>query len=138
MMLWFRLALVCWLLVCVLLSLTLPVGLNHPLQVVESEPWLAPARECAAHWPPASVVRSMEFDPARSGPLASLVLDGAWTAGNLDPPAWRPMGHRNRSGLGKLPVKPATPTNALEHPFSTKYWLKPPILKNQGLATAFS
>ena len=120
MMLWFRLALVCWLLVCALLSLTLPVDRNHPLQVVDSEPWLDPARECAADWPTASVVRSMEFDLVRAGPLVSVVLDCRWTAGNLAPPGPETMDHRKRSGLGKLPVKPATPTNAIEHLFSTK------------------
>jgi len=37
------------------------------------------------------------------------------------------MGHRNRSRLAKLPVKPATPTNAIEH--RRKYRLNPPIFK---------
>jgi len=117
MMLWFRLALVCWLLLCVLLSLTLPAGLNHPLQVVESEPWLDPARECAAQWPTASVVRSMEFDPARAGPLASQVLDGARTAGNLDPPPGpetygppEPIGPRQVAGqAGNSNQRPKAP-----------------------------
>jgi hypothetical protein len=116
MMLWFRLALVCWLLLCVLLSLTLPVGLNHPLQVVESGPWLNPARECSADWPTASVVRSMEFDPACAAPLASLVLDGAWTAGNLGPPGPEtygppePIGPRQVAGqAGNSNQRPRAP-----------------------------
>jgi hypothetical protein len=116
MMLWFRLALVCWLLLCVLLSLTLPVGLNHPLQVVESGPWLNPARKCSADWPTASVVRSMEFDPARATPLASLVLDGAWTAGNTGPPGPEtygppePIGPRQVAGqAGNSNQRPRAP-----------------------------
>ena len=105
MMLWFRLALVCWLRLCVLLSLTLPVGLNHPWQVVESGPWLNPARKCSAHWPTASVVRSMEFDPARAGPLTSLVLDDAWTAGDMGPPGQETHGPPKPIGIYRLPVK---------------------------------
>jgi hypothetical protein len=51
------------------------------------------------------------------------------------------MGHRHRLGLGELPVKRSSrqlqPT-PLEHTSARKYWLKPPILKLRGFATAFS
>src|SRR5712691_4107952 len=107
MMRWFRLALFCWLLLCALLSLTLPVDQNHPLQVVDSGPWLDPARECAADGPTASVIRSMELDLVHARSLISVVLDCRWTPGNLAP--------SGRSDLAKLPVKTATPTNAIEH-----------------------
>jgi hypothetical protein len=59
----FRLALLCWVLVCLLLSLTQATGLNHPSPVVCSEPWFDRGRESASDWSTASVVR-MEF---RSG-----------------------------------------------------------------------
>jgi hypothetical protein len=59
---WFRLALLCWVLVCLLLSLTQAIGLNHPSPVVGSGPWFDRGRESASDWPTASVVRSMEFD----------------------------------------------------------------------------
>jgi hypothetical protein len=60
---WFRLALLCWVLGCLLLSLTQAIGLNHPSPVVGSGPWFDRGRESASDWSTASVVRSMEFDP---------------------------------------------------------------------------
>ncbi len=83
---WFRLTLVCGALVGLLLSLSQSAGLNHPLQVVGSGPWLDRCREPASDSPTASVVSTMEFDPARAGPLESLVLDCTLTAGNIGPP----------------------------------------------------
>ena len=83
---WFSLTLVCWALLCLLLSLSLQAGLNHHLQVAGSSQWLDRCREPASGSPTASVVGSTEFDPARAGPLASLALDGAWGAGNIGPP----------------------------------------------------
>jgi hypothetical protein len=44
----------------------------------------------------------------------------------------------NRPGLGELPVKPATQTNAIEQPSPRNYWLSSAELKNRGFATAFS
>jgi hypothetical protein len=86
MKLWFRVTLVCCVLVCLLLSLTRVVGLNHPLQVVGSRPWLDRGREPASDAPTVSVVTSMECDSARAGPRQSLDLDGALTADHLAPP----------------------------------------------------
>ena len=88
MKLWFRLTLtlVAWALLCLLLGLYPPVDLNHPLQVAGSEPWFDQGREAASGSPTASVVRNMEFDSARAGPLASVVLDCARTASHLGPP----------------------------------------------------
>jgi hypothetical protein len=87
---WFRLTvaltLVCLAPVCLLLSFSRPARLNHALHVVGSGPWFDRGREPASDSPTASVVRSMEFDPARAGPLECLVLDCALTAGNIGPP----------------------------------------------------
>ncbi len=83
---WFSLTLVRWALQCLLLILSQQACLNHQLQVVGSGQWLDRCREPASGSRTASVVRRTEFDPARAGPLASLVLDGAWTAGNIGPP----------------------------------------------------
>jgi hypothetical protein len=102
---WVTLTIVCWTLVCLLLSLSQQAGLNHPLQVAGSSQWLDRCREPAPGSPTASVVRSTQFDPARAGPLTSLVLDGAWTAGNMGPPCQETMGHRSRSEIARLPVK---------------------------------
>src|SRR5271167_2384892 len=86
MKLWFRLTLVCCVLVCLLLSLTQVVGLNHPWQVVGSGPWLDRGREPVSDALTVSVITSMEFDSARAGPRQSLVLHGALPADHLAPP----------------------------------------------------
>jgi len=83
---WFSLTIVCWAWVCLLLSLSQPAALNHQWQVAGSGQWLDRCREPASGSPTASVVSSTEFDRARAGPLTSVVLDGAWTAGNIGPP----------------------------------------------------
>ena len=86
MKLWFRLTLVCCVLVGLLLSLTPALGLNHPWQVVGSGPWLDRGREPVSDAPTVSVVTSMEFDSARAGPRQPLDLDGTLTADRLAPP----------------------------------------------------
>ena len=53
-------------------------------------------------------------------------------------PAWRPMAHRNRSGCGKLPVKQAAQSNAIEQLSPRNYWPSTAELQNRGFATAFS
>ena len=108
---WFPLTLVCWVGVCLLLSLSAQADLNHQLQVAGSGQLLDRCGEPAFGSPTAAVVRSMEFHQARAGPLESLVLDCALTASNVDPPCLEthgPPGHRTPWGLGELPVKPAT------------------------------
>ena len=84
MKLWFPLTLVCCLLVClsIFLSLTQAV-LNQPLQTVGLGPRLDRGAKAASDAPTSSLVRCMEFDPARVG---SLVLDRALSAGNISPP----------------------------------------------------
>jgi hypothetical protein len=86
MKLWFRLTLVCCLLLCLFLSLPQAVGLNQRLQIVGFRSWFDRGREPASDLPTVSLVRRMRFDQPRAGPLASLVLDCAWTAGNFGPP----------------------------------------------------
>ncbi len=78
MKLWFRLTLVCCLLVCLsmFLSLTQAV-LNQPLQTVGLGPRLDRGGKAASDASTSSLVRCMEFDPARVG---SLVLDRALSA----------------------------------------------------------
>ena len=85
MKLWFRLTLIGCLLVCLFLSLTQAVGLNHPLQVVGSGPWLDPGRELAPAVPTVSLGKSMEL-AARAEPFEFQLVDYALTANNLAPP----------------------------------------------------
>jgi len=62
----------------------------------------------------------MAFDLARAGPFGSLVLDCGLTAGNIGPPGQENHGPPEPMGLGKLPARPATQTNAIEQPLSKK------------------
>ena len=91
---WFRLTLVCGVLVGLLLSLTQAVGLNYLLPVVDSGRWFDRGTGPASDASTVSFIRSREFHLARAGPLESLVFDCALTADNLGPPAqetyWRP------------------------------------------------
>ena len=133
MMRWLRLALCCWLLLCAILGLTLPVDQNHPLQVVDSGPWLVPARECAADGPTALVVRSMELDLVHARSLISVVLDYRWTPDNLAPPGRRPWAARiNRAAPSCRSSRQLQPTLSSSL-FSTKNTgltrLNQPILK---------
>src|SRR3979490_3094534 len=60
--------------------------LNYDSHFALSVQWLNRCREPASGSPTASLVRSMEFHQGRGGPLESLALDGALTAGNIGPP----------------------------------------------------
>jgi len=80
------------LLVCLLLSLSQPVGLTYPMQVVDSASWWDRGIELAFDWSTASVVRRTECNPARAGRLASVVLESVWTAENLGPPGQDSLG----------------------------------------------
>src|SRR3984893_8773890 len=106
---WFRFALVCLASVCLLLSLSQQAGSNYQLPVARSGPGVDRCREPASSLPTASVVKSMEFRPARAGPLESLVLDCALTVSKFNPFCLNthgPPGQRNLRGLGELLVKP--------------------------------
>jgi hypothetical protein len=146
MKLWFCFALVCLAIVCLLLSLSQQAGSNYQLPVARSGPGLDRCREPVSSLPTASVVKSMEFHPARAGPLESLVLDCALTVSNIGPPYRRPMGHPNngtQGALASLLVKPPTQNKkeAIEQPLSTLHeipGLQPTKLKNRGFAPRFS
>ena len=125
MKLWFPLTLVCCLLLCLSMFLSLtPAVLNQPLQTVGLGP------------PPTSLlVRCMEFDPARVG---SLLLDRALSAGNISPPGGKTHGPPEPMGRGRVADQAATQTTAIEQPSPRNYWLSTAELKNRGFATAFS
>ena len=76
---WFRLILVCGVLVGLLLGLTQLVGLNYLLPVVASGRCLDRGTEPVSDASTVSFIRSMEFHLARAGPLESLVFDCALT-----------------------------------------------------------
>jgi hypothetical protein len=146
MKLWFRFALVCLAIVCLLLSLSQQAGSNYQLPVARSGPGLDRCRESASSLPTASVVKIMEFHPARAGPLESLVLDCALTVSNIGPPYLEttgPPGQWSPRGLDKLLVKPATQSKKRSHraTFLTLHKIsgpQPTKLKNRGFAPGFS
>ena len=98
-------------------------GLYHSLQVSGSSQWLDQCREPASGSPTASVFKSTQFDPARAGPLTSLVLEDAWTDGNIGPPGpgkpWATGADQNlpvagqrrqlKATTGRLPQEIMTP-----------------------------
>src|SRR5260370_155043 len=129
MKLWFRLTIVCGALLGLLLGLTPPADWNYQSHVVRSGPCFDPGKETASDSFTASVVESMECDPARTASLESHVPDRALTASNTGPPGPGDTGLRNRWALGELPVKPATQTNTIEQPSPPIYWLSTAKLK---------
>jgi len=107
MKLWFPLTLVCCLLLCLSMFLSLtPAVLNQPLQTVGLGP------------PPTSLlVRCMEFDPARVG---SLVLDRALSAGNISPPGGKTHGPPEPMGRGRVADQAGNSNHRHRPTFSTK------------------
>ena len=101
----FWLTVVCWALVCLLLSLSQQAGLYHSLQVSGSSQWLDQCREPASGSRTASVFKSTQFDPARAGPFTSLVLEDAWTDGNMVHPGQENHGPPEPIRICRLPVK---------------------------------
>jgi hypothetical protein len=101
----FWLTVVCWAVVCLLLSLSQQAGVYHSLQVSGSSQWLDRCREPASGSPTASVVKRTHFDPTRAEPLTSLVLDDAWTVGNIGPPGQETHGPPEPIGICRLLVK---------------------------------
>ena len=86
MKLWFRLTIVCGALLGLLLGLTPPADWNYQSHAVRPGPCFDQGKETASDSSTASVVESMECDPARAASLESLVLDRALTASNTGPP----------------------------------------------------
>jgi hypothetical protein len=119
MMPWFRLTLVCWALLGLLLGLTPPANWNYQSHVVHSGPCFDQGKETASDSSTASVVERMECDPARAASLESLVLDHALTASNTGPPGQETHGASGTDGplascRSSRQLKP-TPSSNLLH-----------------------
>ena len=143
MKLWFRLTIVCGALLGLLLGLTPPADWNYQSHVVRSGPCFDQGKETASDSSTASLVASMECDPARAASLESLVLDRALTVSNTGPPGQETHGPAELMvALGELPLKPATQTNAIQQPSPQIYWLSTAELKigvpQQALASRWS
>src|SRR5258708_22866597 len=102
---------VCWALVCLVLGLIQQAGM-YSSQVSGSSQWLDRCREPASGSPTASVVESTQFDPARAGPLTSLVLEDSWSKGNIGPPGQETHGPPKTIGNWRFPrTNTAAPNN---------------------------
>jgi hypothetical protein len=112
-------------LVCLLLSLPQPAGLNHSLQVVRSGPRLDQGREPASGSLTAEVVRRMQFDPAHAGPLTSLELDCAWTATDIGPPGQETHGSRQSMRPWRVASQGRQLKVTMDPPSSTKFLTQP-------------
>jgi hypothetical protein len=82
---WFRLTLVCCVMLGLLLGLTQAVDWNYQ-PVVSSRSSFDRGTKATSDSPTSSVVGSRVFYLARAGPFQSLVLDCGLTAGDNDPP----------------------------------------------------
>ena len=134
----FWLTMVCWALVCLLLSLSQQAGLNCPLQVASLSQWLDRCREPASGSPTASVVRSTQFDLARAGPLTSLVLEDAWTEGNIGPPGQETRRPPKPIGICQVAGQSRQLKATTSHLASGNFLTQPTEFENRGFATAFN
>jgi len=134
---WFRLTLICCVLLCLFLGLTQAVDWNYQ-PVVSSGSSSDRGTKATSDSPTSSVVGSMAFHLARARPFGSLVLDCGLTVGNIGPPGQENHGPPEPMDLGKLPARPATQTNAIEQPCPKNYWFLAEKLKSRGFASAFS
>ena len=133
---WFRLTLVCCVLLFLFLGLTQAVDWNY--QPVVNSRSSDEGTKARSYSPTSSVVGSMAFHLARARPFGSLVLDCGLTVGNIGPPGQENHGPPEPMDLGKLPARPATQTNAIEQPCPKTYWFLAEKLKSRGFASAFS
>lgn len=94
---WFRLTLVCCVLLGLCLSFAQAVDWNYE-PIVSSESSFDRGTKATSDSPTSSVVGSVAFHLARAGPFGSLVLDCGLTAGNNDPPGQENHGPPERMG----------------------------------------
>jgi hypothetical protein len=80
----------------------------------------------------------MECDPVRAGPLASLVLNGAWAADDIGPPGQQTHGPPEPIGIWQVAIQNRSSKATLSQLAPRNYWLNQPNFKNLGFATAFS
>jgi len=127
------LTMVCWALVCLVLGLIQQAGMYHSSQVSGSSQWLDRCREPASGSPTASVVESTQFGPARAGPLTSLVLEDAWSKGNIGPPGQETHGPPKTIGIWRSPVTKTAAQNNTEPPCPRKFLTQPTEFEKSGV-----
>ena len=114
---WFRLTLVCCVLLGLLLGLTQALDWNYQ-PIVSSGSSFDRGTKATSDSPTSSVVGSVAFHLARAGPFGSLVLDCGLTAGNIDPPGQENYGPRTDGALASCRSSrqlKSTPSSHLVH-----------------------
>jgi hypothetical protein len=119
MKLWFRLTIVCGALLGLLLGLTPPADWNYQSHAVRSGPGFDHGKETASDSFTASVVESMECDPARAASLESLVLDRGLTASNTGPPGQETHGPAQPMGPWRVAGQAGNSNQRQRATFST-------------------
>ena len=128
---WFRLTLVCCVLLGLLLGLTQAVDWNYQ-PVVSSGSSSDRCTKATSDSPTSSVVGSMAFHLARARPFGSLVLDCRLTVGNIRPPGQENHGPPEPMGPWQVAGQPATPTNTSNTLFSAKLLAQTINSRNSG------
>jgi hypothetical protein len=129
---WFRLTLVCCVMLGLFLGLTQAVDWNYQ-PVVSSGSLFDRATKATSDSPTSSVVGRLAFDLARAGPFGSLVLDCGLTAGNIGPPGQENHGPPEPMRPWQVAGQAATQTNAIEQPCPRNYWFSAEKLKSRAL-----
>ena len=127
---WFRLTLVCCVLLGLLLGLTQAVDWNY--QPVVSSGSLVYRATNASDSPTSSVVGSMACDLVRAGPFGSLVLDCGLTAGNNDPPGQENHGPPEPMGPWQVAGQAGNSNQRHRATFSTNLLAFDRQIKNRG------
>jgi hypothetical protein len=134
---WFRLTLICCLLLCLFLGLTQAVDWNYQ-PVVSSGSSFDRRTQATCDSPPSSVVGTMAFDLARARPFGSLVLDCGLTAGNIGPPGQENYGTPEPMGPWQVVGQAGNSNQRHRATFSKKLLVFSRKLKSRGFASAFS
>jgi hypothetical protein len=137
MMPWFRLTLICCVLLCLFLGLTQAVDWNYQ-PVVSSGSAFDRGAKATSDSPTSSVVGSMAFHLARARSFGSLVLDCGLTVGNIGRPGPENHGPPEPTDLGKLPARAGNSNQRHRATLSKNLLVFSEKLKSRGFASAFS
>jgi hypothetical protein len=138
MKLWFRLTIVCGALLGLLLGLTPLADWNYQSHAVCLGPCFDQGKQTASDSSTASVVESVECDPARAASLESLVLDRALTASNTGPPGQETRGPAQPRGPWRVAGQAGNSNQRHRATFSTNLLALDRRIKNRRFATGFS
>jgi hypothetical protein len=133
---WFRLILICCVLLGLLLGLTQAVDWDY--QLIVSSGSLVDRVTNVFDSPTGSVVGSTAFDLARAGLFGSLVLDCGLTAGNIGPPGQENHGPPEPMGPWQVAGQAGNSNQRHRATLSTKLPVFSRTIEELGFRTPFS